>query len=80
MKKVTSLKKSKVDEDLVNVLKELLSKAESGEMNSMLFVDGYTDNKVGMGWAGRPTRAMIGQIEELKFDYFSQMYFPVDPE
>ena len=80
MKEVTNLKKSKVDEGLVSVLKLLLSKAESGEMNAILFVDAYTDNTTGMGWSGRPTRAMIGQFEELKFDYFSKRYIPVNSE
>ena len=71
--KVASLSKSIVDSQTIDTLKELLAAAESGELTALCFVDGYRDGKAAYGWAGRPTLAMIGQIENLKFDYFSQM-------
>ena len=78
MIKAVEIKKNKVDERTVETLKELLEKAETGELVSMLFIDSYRDGGIGMGWAGRPDLKMVGKIEELKFDFFSRMYFPVE--
>ena len=78
MVKAVEIKKNEVDAQIVETLEGLLEKAKNGELKSILFVDSYVDGKIGMGWAGRPDLVMIGKIEELKFDFFSQMYFPIE--
>ena len=78
--KVANLNESIVDNQTIDTLKDLLASAEKGEITSICFIDGYRDGKAGHGWAGRPTSAMIGELENLKFSYFSQMYFPVEDE
>lgn len=60
-----------VDGQTIEVLKELLGKAESGDLRSIMFVDKYRNGKCGMGWAGTPDLSMIGKIEELKFEFFT---------
>jgi hypothetical protein len=74
--KLANLNESIVDRQTIETLEELLAQAKSGEIVSICFVDGRRDGKAAHGWAGRPTSTMIGEIENLKFDYFSQMYFP----
>ena len=76
MAKVTEIKSKQVDQQTVELLKELLAKAEKGELVSLLFVDSYDTGEVGMGWAGAPDQRMIGALEELKFGFFTEMYFP----
>ena len=78
MKEVTKLKNISVDHQTVNQLKELLSLAESGELKSIIFIDEHKDGRVGHGWAGQPNIRMIGEMENVKFNFFSMMYFPVE--
>lgn len=80
MKEVTGIYQSKVDEQTIEMLEELLSKAKTGELRSLVFVDLYHDGQVKHGWSGRPTIEMMGELEHVKFDFFSQMYFPVIDE
>ena len=74
MKEVTPIFESKVDQQTVDTLKALLSKAESGELISLIYVDRYRDGTVGNGWAGQPNMLMIGHLEDIKFNFFSQAY------
>jgi hypothetical protein len=77
MKEVKSISSTKVDQQTIDTLKELLGKAETGELRSVMFVDKYQDGKCGHGWSGKPDMHMVGEFENLKFDLFSMMYFPV---
>ena len=77
MKEVSVLKNISVDSQTVEQLKELLLQAESGELKSIIFIDEHKDGKVGHGWSGQPSTRMIGEIENVKFNFFSMMYFPV---
>ena len=76
MEKVTGINSKQVDQQTIDTLKGLLGEAESGNLRSILFIDKYRDGRCGHGWAGKPDTQMIGRIEELKFDYHSQMFFP----
>jgi len=78
MEKVTGIHAIKVDQQTIDTLKYLLNKAESGELRSIFFVDKYRNGEVGSGWAGQPDKHMIGELEDLKFNFFSQAYFPVE--
>ena len=80
MKEVTGIFETEVDQQTIDTLTELLDKAKSGELRSIIYVDGYRDGTAGSGWAGRPSFSMIGQLEDVKFNFFSQMYFPVTEE
>jgi len=80
MKDVSGIYQSKVDTQTIDVLEDLLAKAKTGELRSLMFIDGYRDGTVGSGWAGTPTKSMIGEIEDLKFNYFSMRYFPVEED
>lgn len=71
---------NKVDQATIDTLKDLLSKAESGELRSLMFVEAYKNGDCGHGWAGQPDMQMIGEIENMKFDMLSMMYFPVVEE
>lgn len=77
---VVGINSKQTDEQTIEVLKDLLAKAENGDLRSIIFIDQYRDGKCGMGWAGTPNLQMIGKIEELKFDFFSQTYFPTEQE
>jgi len=78
MKEVTGINQNQADEQTIATLKDLLEKAESGELRSLIFIDKYRDGKVGHGWSGQPCRKMIGAIEELKFEYHSRKYLTVE--
>ena len=78
MSNVIDLHSKKVDEYLVETLKRLLEKAEKGELDSLIYVDKYTDGECGYGWNGVPDQTMIGVIEEMKYAFFSRLYFPID--
>lgn len=78
MKQVTSINSGSVDQQTIDTLKELLVEAESGRLRSILYVDKYMNGEVGSGWSGSPTADMIGCLEDLKFNFFSQMYFPME--
>jgi len=80
MKEITKLNTKKVDDQTISLLKELLEKAENGELSSLIYIDKYHNGSVGHGWAGKPDNKMIGKIEELKFDFYSQAYFPMPKE
>lgn len=75
MNEVSNVNSISVDDETVTQLKELLKSAESGDLKSLIFVDKYKDGKVGHGWAGKPDKSMIGELEDVKFNIFSQMYF-----
>ncbi len=80
MEQVKSINSTKVDQQTIDALKELLEKAESGELRSVIFVDKYQNGAVGHGWSGQPDKQMIGELEDVKFNLFSQMYFPVSED
>ena len=80
MKQVASINSKKVDQQTVDLLKEFLTKAEAGELQSLIYVGKYHDGAVGNGWAGQPDKRMIGEIEDIKFNFFSQAYFPMIDE
>ena len=77
LEKVTSLSEKKVDSQTVETLTAMLESAKKGEINSIIFIDNYHDGKVGHGWSGKPNLRMIGELENVKFNFLSQMYFPV---
>ena len=80
MKEVSSINSISVDNETVTQLEELLKSAKTGDLKSLIFIDKYKDGKVGHGWAGRPDKSMIGEMEDVKFNIFSQMYFAVADE
>jgi hypothetical protein len=80
MKEVSNLFKPKACDQTVSIVEDLLEKAKSGELKSLVFVDEYQDGSAGHGWAGTPSKKMIGELEEVKFCIFSQMYFPIMEE
>jgi hypothetical protein len=77
MKIVKNVNNISVDDQTVAQLEELLKHAKTGELKSLIFIDQYKDGKVGHGWSGKPDKRMIGEIEDVKFNIFSQMYFQV---
>ena len=66
-----------VDQKTIDILEDLLGKAKTGELQSIMFVDKYKNGDCAHGWAGRPDMQMLGEVENMKFDVLSQMYFPV---
>ena len=74
MENVENINSARTDERTVDVLRLLLSKAESGELQSIMFVDSYRDGTVRGGWAGYPDAQMIAEFERLKFDFFLSPY------
>lgn len=72
------VKNISVDNQTVEVLESLLEQAKAGNLKSVIFIDKYKDGKVGHGWAGQPDKGMIGEMEDVKFNIFSMMYFPVE--
>lgn len=70
----------KPDQQTIETLKSLLKEAESGNLQSIIFIDKLKDGCLGNGWAGRPCKRMIGELEDVKFKFFSQAYFPVEEE
>lgn len=62
----------KPDQKTIETLKGLLKEAESGNLQSIIFVDKYKDDAVGYGWAGLPNLRMIGEIELAKVDFLTQ--------
>lgn len=80
MKEVTAIPNLSVDEQTIATLEDLLAKAKKGELKSLMFVDKYKNGECGHGWAGKPDMQMIGEVENMKFNMISQMYFPTMPE
>ena len=80
MKEVTEIKTIGTDDQTIATLKDLLSKARSGDLKSIMFVDKYKNGNCAHGWAGKPDMEMIGEMENMKFNMISQMYFPTEPE
>lgn len=80
MKEITQIKTISVDEQTVSQLEELLEQAKSGSLKSIIFIDQHKDGKCGHGWAGKPDIRMIGEMDNVKFNFFSMMYFPVAEE
>ena len=60
------------------IITMLLNEAENGNLQSIIFVDRYKDDTVGHGWSGTPNKRMIGELEDVKFKFFSMAYFPVE--
>jgi len=63
-----------VDEETVSLLRELLEKAEAGELVSLTYVDQYHDGRIGDGWSGRPSEKMIAHLESLKWRYLADAH------
>ena len=80
MEIVEAINVRQVDQQTIDTLKDLLDKAVSGELRSIMYVDKYRDGKCGHGWAGQPDMQMIGELENVKFNIFSMMYFPTQEE
>lgn len=80
MKIVSNVNNISVDDQTVAQLEELLKSAKAGDLKSLIFIDKYKDGKVGHGWAGKPDKRMVGEIEDVKFNIFSQMYFSMGEE
>lgn len=76
MKPVT-LHKPKVNQETVDTLEELLQMAKEGELQSIMFVEMHSNNDIAHGWTGKPSKAMIGETEDMKFNILSQAYFPI---
>ena len=69
---MTNLSQKKVNHETVAMIEDLLAKAKAGELQSLMYVDGYFDGKAGHGWDGVPTMKMIGHLRALEFTYFAQ--------
>jgi hypothetical protein len=80
IKEVAKITKPNRDQQTIDTLTEMLDRAKVGEIQSILWVEKTHDNLCGHGWAGCPDNQMIGEIEELKFNFNSQKYFPVVDE
>ena len=74
---MTEIKNISVDQQTVEALESLLEQAKTGNLQSVIFIDKYKDGKVGHGWSGQPDKRMIGEMEDVKFNFFSMMYFPM---
>ena len=77
MEEVKQIPNVSIDEQTISTLEDLLSKAKSGELKSIMFIEKYKNGTCAHGWAGQPDLRMIGELENAKFDMISQMYFPV---
>ena len=75
---MSEIKNISVDQQTVDALESLLKEAKSGNLRSVIFIDKHKDGKVGHGWAGQPDKRMIGEMEDVKFNFFSMMYFPME--
>ena len=75
--KAIGINEKTVDQKTIDILEDLLGKAKTGELQSIMFVDKYKNGDCAHGWAGRPDMQMLGEVENMKFDVLSQMYFPV---
>ena len=80
MSEITSIYSKQADPQTVGLLKELLAKAESGELKSIMYVDSYRDGTIGNGWSGEPDMLMMANLDEIKFKFFMQMYFPEEDD
>jgi len=76
MKEVKSIQSISTDDQTIKTLESLLEQAKSGSLKSIIFIDKHKDGKVGHGWSGQPDKRMIGEMEDVKFNIFSMMYFP----
>lgn len=77
---VTLINQSKVDEQTIAALEELLESAKNGELTSLIYIDAHSNGDIGFGWAGTPARGMIDRMEELKFCYFAELYSGMSDE
>ena len=78
MKEVKNIQSISTDEQTIKTLESLLEQARSGSLKSLIFIDKHKDGKVGHGWAGQPDKRMIGEMEDVKFNIFSMMYFQTE--
>lgn len=78
--KAVGINSLKIDQQTIDTLEDLLGKAKTGELQSLVFVEKYHDGGIAHGWAGRPDNEMIGELEDLKFNILSMKYFPVRQE
>ncbi len=76
MEVVSDIKNAAINQLTVDKLTELLEKAKTGELESIMFVDKYSDGCCGYGWSGSLDRKMIAAMEEMKFDIHAEMFFP----
>ena len=78
MREVTSINNISTDDQTIAQIEELLSLAKSGELKSLIFIDEHKDGRVGHGWCGKPNKRMVGELEDVKFNIFSQIYVQVE--
>jgi len=62
------------DKDTVEELEFLLDLAKSGDLKVLGYAYSGREGVV-HGWTGVLTEEIIGSLEELKFNFFSQMHF-----
>lgn len=53
--------------DLVTHLEEILEKARSGEISSLVYIALYHDDLTTYHWIGRMTRGVLGCLELVKY-------------
>lgn len=66
-------KKKVVDPVLVDMIKELLESAESGDLKSLIFVDSYQDGSVGESCYGLISEVCIAKLYNLQLNLGLQM-------
>mgnify|MGYP000654552753 CR=1 FL=1 len=69
MKEIKNINSTRVDQRTVDTLTELLTSAQAGDLQSLMFVDKYYNGDVGYGWSGTPDDKMVGRLEKLKVEY-----------
>ena len=71
MNEVIDIRKPKIDVDTIAAIEELLERAKSGDLKSLMYVDKYHNGGgCGYGWAGtpditRPTIFLINPVSSL---------------
>lgn len=78
MTEETNVQALGADQQIIDTLTGMLNDAKTGELTSVMYVVQLKDGDVFHGWAGQPTKTMVGEVEDMKFDLLSQAYFPVE--
>lgn len=76
MTEITDVKDCTPNEGLITALEELLTYAKSGEMRSLVWVNGWSDDSVGHGWDvdGRnSSRRILAELMLLQHDLINDI-------
>lgn len=71
--KAVSINKKPVDNKTVETLEGLLKSAKTGDLTSLIYIDGYSDGTVGSGWTLSPDDKMIVEMDKLKLSILMEL-------